>query len=181
MRSTVWLSGLLLCLSWAHASPAQTRSYKWSDIDCRQSRIVAPAGLTCRATDVVTNEGNIGVFRQWAAFGNRPEGYEHVFLWEAENGFSYLNVERTTAEFLGWMYENGRFAGNFTEPVHYHGADYSLFEDGKRGWSCAGFRRLGEPQRGGYRSIAGGILCAPPGKTVTHGQIASHIDRLRLQ
>jgi len=181
MRSGVWLSCLMACFAWAQAAPAQIRTYSWADIDCRQSRILAPAGLHCRATNVVTNEGNVGVFRQWAAFGNRPQGYEHIFLWEAQNGFSYLNVDQTTAEFLGWMYENGKFAKGFTSPTHYHDADYSQFQDVQRGWSCTGFRRLGSPQRGGYQSITGGILCAPPGKTLSDTEVAAFIDGVRIQ
>ena len=181
MRSTVWLSCLMLCLAWAQASSAQPRTYNWADIDCRQSRIVASAGLKCRTTNVVTNEGNIGVFRQWAAFGDTPGGYVHIFLWEAQNGYSYLNADQTTPEFLAWMYENGQFAKNFTSPVHYSNADYSLFQDGKRSRSCAGFRQLGRPQRGGYQSIMGGILCAPSGKTLTNDQIARFVDSVRLQ
>jgi hypothetical protein len=176
-----WLSCLMLCLGWAHAGPAQTRTYTWTDIDCRQSRIAAPQDVKCRATNVVTNEGNVGVFRQWAAFGNTPQGYQHIFLWEAQNDFSYLNADQTTPEFLAWMYENGQFARSFTSPVHERGADYSLFQGGKRGWSCAGFRRLGQPQRGGYQSITGGILCAPPGKTLTNEQVARFIGDVRAQ
>jgi hypothetical protein len=181
MRPTVWLSCLMLCLAWAQAAPAQTRTYKWADIDCRQSRIAAWPGLKCRATNVVTNEGNIGVFRQWAAFGDTSEGYVHMFVWEAQNGFSYLNADQTTPEFLAWMYENGQFAKGFTSPANYRGADYSLFQDSKRGRSCAGFRRLGRPQRGGYESITGGIFCAPPGRSLTTQQIDQFVERVRLQ
>jgi hypothetical protein len=181
MRLTVWLSCLMLWLAWAHAAPAQPRTYSWTDIDCRQSRIVASPGLKCRATNVVTNEGNIGVFRQWAAFGDTPGGYVHIFLWEAQNGFSYLNADQTTAEFLAWMYENGQFAKSFTSPIHYRDADYSLFQDSKRSWSCAGFRQFGQPQRGGYQSITGGILCAPPGKNLTNDQVARFIEGVRFK
>lgn len=55
----------------AKPAAAQARQYTWSDIDCRQSHIAAWPGLKCRATNVVTSEGNIGTFRQWAAFGDR--------------------------------------------------------------------------------------------------------------
>jgi hypothetical protein len=181
MRSVVWLSCLLLSLAWAQAAPAQTQTYAWADMDCRQSRIVAWPGLKCRTTNVVTNEGNIGVFRQWAAFGQTPEGYVHVFLWEAQNTFSYLNADQTTPEFLTWMYENGKFASRFTSPDHFHDADVCSFQDDNHGVSCAGFRRLGAPQRGGYHSILGGILCAPRGKSLSSPQIAQFIDRVRLQ
>jgi hypothetical protein len=85
----------------AAMAAAQTRQYIWSDIDCRQSRIAAWPGLKCRATNVVTSEGNIGVFRQWAAFGTSRDGYYvHLFLWEAQNSFSYLSADETTADFV---------------------------------------------------------------------------------
>ena len=86
---------------------AQQRRYAWSDIDCRQSRLAAWSGLKCRATNVVTNEGNVGAFRQWAAFGSGRGGYyAHLFLWEAQNGFSYLSADETTADFARWMFED---------------------------------------------------------------------------
>ena len=89
---------------------AQTRQYIWSDIDCRQSRIAAWPGLKCRATNVVTSEGNIGVFRQWAAFGTSRDGYyAHLFLWEAQNSFSYLSADETTADFVKGIFEHGKF------------------------------------------------------------------------
>jgi hypothetical protein len=171
----------MLWLASGPAALAQIRTYSWKDIDCRQSRIVAPPGLTCRATNVVTNEGNIGVFRQWAVFGNTPGGYEHIFLWEAQNGFSYLDADQTTPDFLAWMYENGKFASHFTSPVHYRDVDYSQFQDGKQGRSCVGFRRLGQPQRGGYKSITGGILCAPPGKPLADGELARFVGSVQFR
>ena len=69
-------------------STAQTRQYVWSDIDCRQSRITVWPGLKCRATNIVASEGNIGVFRQWAAFGTSRDGMpinvQVVGAWQAE-------------------------------------------------------------------------------------------------
>jgi VanZ family protein len=170
-----------LCFAGAGALQAQTRTYSWSDIDCRQSRIVAAPSMKCRATNVVANEGNIGVFRQWAAFGTATENYIHVFTWEAQNSFSYLAADQTTAEFLKWMYENGQFATQFSPVAHYHDADYATFRDDKHKLSCAGFRRMGKPQRGGYESITGAIMCAPPGKTLANDDITRFIDRVQLQ
>jgi hypothetical protein len=141
---------------------AQTRQYIWSDIDCRQSRIAAWPGLTCRATNVVASEGNIGVFRQWAAFGTSRDGYyAHLFLWEAQNSFSYLSADETTADFVKGIFEYGKSIAQVSPVAHY--ADYVTFKDGKAGRTCIGFRRVGRPQRGGYDALTGGILCAPPG------------------
>jgi len=65
--------------------------------------------MKCRVTNVVTTEGNIGSFRQWAAFGTTPAGYyAHMFVWEAQNSFSYLSAEETTADFVTWMFEHGK-------------------------------------------------------------------------
>ena len=151
---------------------AQTRQYVWSDIDCRQSRIAAWPGLKCRATNVVTAEGNIGVFRQWAAFGTSRDGYYvHVFLWEAQNSFSYLSADETTADFVTWIFEHGKLMTQVSPVARYKDADYVSFNDGKAGRTCIGFRRIGRPQRGGYNWLTGGILCAPPGKTIGSGDI----------
>jgi hypothetical protein len=99
---------ILFALGAAMAA-AQTRQYIWSDIDCRQSRIAAWPGLKCRATNVVTSEGNIGVFRQWAAFGTSRDGYYvHLFLWEAQNNFSYLSADEATADFVKGIFEHGK-------------------------------------------------------------------------
>jgi hypothetical protein len=181
MRLVTLFSFLMFCLAWAGVALPQTRDYTWSDIDCRESRIVVWPGLKCRATNVVVNEGNIGAFRKWAALGTTAEGYTHIFVWEAKNSFSYVTADQTTADFLKWMYENGQFASQFSPVARYHEADYSTFRDDKLGKSCAGFRRMGRPQRDGYELVIGAILCAPPGKNLTNDQITQFIDGVRLQ
>ena len=81
------------------------------------------------------------------------------------------------------MYENGQFAKGFTSVAHYRDADYAAFQYAKRGWTCAGFRRLGPPQRGGYESIMRGIICAPPpsGKNLTNQQVDPFVEPVRLK
>ena len=161
---------------------AQARQYTWADIDCRQSRIAAWPGLKCRATNLVASEGNIGVFRQWAAFGTSRDGYyAHLFLWEAQNSFSYLSADETTADFVKGIFEHGRFVAQVSPVARYKDADYVTFKDGKAGRTCIGFRRVGGPQRGGYDSLTGGILCAPSGKTITEAELSVFIDKARLQ
>jgi hypothetical protein len=168
----------LLVLLAAPAMAAQP-SYQWSDIDCAQSRIAAWPGLRCRTTNVVTTEGNIGAYRRWSAFGTTSEGYVQIFLWEAQNAFSFITTEDTTEDFLKWMYENGRSARQFSTVVRYHEADYSSFRDGQR--TCVGFRRTGSPRRGGYDKIVGGIFCAPVGQTLTAAQVTQFVDRVQLR
>lgn len=169
-------------LATAETASAQTTSYTWTDIDCRKSRIVAWSGLKCRGTNVVTSDGNIGAFRQWAAFGTGHDGYYvHMFLWEAQNAFSYLGANETTAQFVKWMFEHGQSVAEVSPVARTWDADYVRFTDGKHGRRCVGFRRLGRFQRGGYDSVTGGILCAPSGKTITDKDIALFIDNVRLQ
>ena len=74
MRIVMSLACCILLVLITGTAAAQAPRYIWSDIDCRQSRIAAWPGLKCRATNVVTSEGNIGVFRQWAAFGTSWDG-----------------------------------------------------------------------------------------------------------
>jgi hypothetical protein len=172
---------LVFCIAHGNGLSAQSASYTWSDIDCRQSPIVAWPGLTCRTTNVVTTEGNIGSFREWSAFGNTPEGYTHIFYWETQNSFSYIETMETTVEFLKWMFEDGQYASGYSSVSRYHDSDYATFKDGKKGLDCVGFRRVGPPQRGGYQSIAGGIRCAPRGNSLTREEIARFIDRAQIQ
>lgn len=161
---------------------AQAKRYTWSDIDCRQSRLTVWAGLTCRATNVVTSEGNVGAFRQWAAVGTSRDGYYvHMFLWEAQNTFSYLSADETTAEFIAWIFENGKFIAQPSPVARYKDADYVTFRDGKAGRMCVGFRRMGGPQRGGYDSLTGGVLCGPPGANLTEADISVFIDSVRAR
>jgi hypothetical protein len=182
MRIVASAASLMACLATLGSAAAQTRSYSWADIDCRQSRIAAWSGLKCRATNVVTNEGNIGVFRQWTAFGSAPDGYYvHMFVWEAQNSFSYLTADETTADFVMWMFEHGKSTSDVSPVARYRDADYVIFRDDKHQRLCTGFRRMGNFQRGGYDSITGGILCAPPGKKLTEKDVALFIVNVRLQ
>jgi hypothetical protein len=79
------------------------------------------------------------------------------------------------------MFEHGTSVARISAVTRYQDADYVTFNDDKEGRSCAGFRRLGKFQRGGYDSIMGGILCAPPGKVVATADITKLIDNVRLQ
>jgi len=182
MRIVTSMACCILFVLASKTAAAQARQYVWSDIDCRQSRIAAWPGLKCRATNVVTSEGNIGVFRQWAAFGTSREGYyAHLFLWESQNSFSYLSADETTADFVKWIFEYGQSITQVSPVARYEDADYVTFKDGKLGRSCTGFRRVGRPQRGGYDSLTGGIFCAPSGKPLTQADVGMYIDKARLQ
>ena len=182
MRTVALFAFFAVVLALAGTASTQPPSYTWADIDCRQSRIVAWSGLKCRATNVVTGDGNIGVFRQWTAFGTGRDGYYvHMFLWEAQNNFSYLSAEEKTAQFVTWMFEHGQSVADVSPVARSNGADYVTFKDGKQDRRCVGFRRLGKFQRGGYDSVTGGILCAPAGKTMTDKDIGLFIDNVRLQ
>jgi hypothetical protein len=180
-RTLFVLASLALPLVGTGGAQSQAKGYVWTDIDCRQSRIVAWPGLKCRSTNVVTGEGNIGEFRQWSAFGTGPGGhYVHIFVWEALNTFSYIPAADTTAEFVKWMFEDGKSASHMSPVMHYKAADYITLRDDSKERTCVGFRRLGSPQRGGYASLTGGILCAAPGKTVAESDVTLFIDSVRL-
>jgi len=118
---------------------------------------------------------------QWSTYGVTSEGYVHVFLWEAQNSFSYLTTDEITADFLKWVHVNGQFATKFSPVARYHDVDYTTFRDDKQQRACAGFRRTGNERRGGYDWIMGGILCAPAGKNLTQDQFFRFVDNVRLQ
>jgi hypothetical protein len=176
-KRVLFLSCLALSVVGVSAMAAQ-QTYSWSDITCNQSRIAAWTGLKCQTTNVVTTEGNIGSFRRWSAAGHTREGYVHLFLWEGQNSYSYIDPSETTGEFLKWMYGAGK-PTDFSAVFRYHNVDAVSFKDGQ--FPCAGFRRIGNPRRGGYDWVMGGILCAPRGQTLTNEQFGQFIDRVRLQ
>lgn len=176
-RRALALSCLALSVVGVTAMAAQ-QTYTWSDIDCSQSRIATWPGLKCQSTNVVTTEGNIGAFKRWTAYGHTRQGYTHLFLWEGQNAYSYIGAEETTAEFLKWMYGAGK-PTQFSAVFRFHDVDVVSFKDGQ--YNCAGFRKIGNPRRGGYDWILGGIQCAPLGQTLTNEQFGQFIDRVRLQ
>jgi hypothetical protein len=181
-RIAALAAGVLALGVCERTASAQAKRYTWSDIDCRQSRLTAWPGLTCRVTNVVTGDGNVGAFRQWAAFGTSRDGYYvHMFLWETQNAFSYLSADDTTAEFIAWIFENGKFITQPSPVARYRDADYVTFKDAKAGRMCLGFRRMGRPQRGGYDSLTGGILCGPPGANISEADISALIDNVHAR
>lgn len=182
MRTNLFLGCLISALAWAAAAPAQSqKTYEWTVADCAQSPIAPWPGLTCKATNQVVSEGNVGAFRRWSAYGNTSEGYVHIFLWQAQNNFSYITTDETTADFIKWMYEHGQQASQFSPVSRYRDADYITFMDGQNSKVCSGFRRTGSMHRGGYEWIMGGILCAPPGRQLTTAQVNQFIDRVQLR
>src|SRR3979411_968159 len=112
-RLAFFLSFLTLSFAGAGAASAQT-TYNWSDIDCKQSRIASWPGLRCKATNIVTTEGNVGAFRRWSAYGTTSEGYIDILLWEAPHSFHSVTTDETTADFLKWMHVNGQSASRFS-------------------------------------------------------------------
>jgi len=179
MRAVGWfLSCVISCCAWMTAMAAE-KTYTWSDADCGQSRIATWPGLKCQSTNVVTTEGNVGAFRRWAAFGHTPEGYIHLFLWEGVNEYSYIPEETTTPEFLKWIYGPEGKPAQFSPVFRLHNVDAASFRDGQ--YSCAGFRRTGNPRRGGYDWVLGGLICAPLGRTLTNEQFGQFIDKVRLR
>lgn len=131
MRFVTSLACCILLVLATRTAAAQAPQYIWSDIDCRQSRIAVWPGLKCRATNIVTSEGNIGVFRQWAAFGTSRDGYYvQMFLWDGQNTFSYLSADETTGDFVKGIFENGRGMTQVSPVARY--GDWRLRE--LQGW-----------------------------------------------
>ena len=79
------------------------------------------------------------------------------------------------------MFEHGKTSGQLSPIARYKDSDYVTFRDEKFERICVGFRRLGKYQRGGYDSITGGVMCAPPGKSLTNNDIGIFIDSVKLQ
>ena len=71
---------------------------------------------------------------------DHAEGYyAHMFVWDAQNTFSYVSAEETTADFAKWMFEHGKSVSQVAPVARYKDADYVTFKDDKHGRICVGF------------------------------------------
>jgi hypothetical protein len=150
----------------------------WSDVDCAQSKIVAPAGFKCRATqEYYGGQGTAssdagGKFRQWSASATLNNVRLYYFLHEAIGGRSNITATESLEERIKQL---GRKADkNFSQTLPMAGGDYVRYE-GPAGQPCVGIRKYGPSTSIGFRWIMAGTRCAQKDKTISDQDIASFI------
>jgi hypothetical protein len=156
----------------------------WSDIDCSQSKIVAPPGLKCRATQEMAGSntakfagagGAQGIFREWLTIGKK-DGVKLYYLGHETIGTnSYKAVYLTLEEEIRDRSPYAKDGRSFTPNSTMAGGDYIRFTNGQ-GEACVAIRKVGPVQAKGYKWVLLANECVPAGNAISDGDIARLIS-----
>jgi hypothetical protein len=170
---------LLAAISFGVESKAQD-TIRWSDIDCGQSRIAAPSGLKCRATQDYAGghsgweAGAGGTFRRWTAFGAHGGAGLFYYLAEATSPGASIMEGASLKQDIRSEMRDSNMIHDFSPLGHRGGVDYMTFTSAS-GHACVGIRRYGPSQGDGYQWILYGVRCDPRGRPVTDAEIEGFI------
>ena len=166
---------LLGVIGLAGPAPAQDKAV-WGDVDCAQSKIIAPSGLKCRATqEYALGIRTIG--RLWAAFGTL--GGVKLYYYVADVSSTVGRGAGVTTSALDTSLTSvspqGKNATGFSALLSRSGADFLTFTSAA-GEPCVGIRKFG-PRGGdsGYKWILYATRCSPKGKPVSEQAIEKFI------
>jgi hypothetical protein len=163
------------------AAAVGQQTARWHDIDCRQSRIAAPPGLKCRATQNYAGGQSGwdadagGTFRRWLALGDRDGVGLFYYLAEATSLEASVMEGSSLQKDIRSEMRDGNMLHDFSPLGHRLGADYMTFTSAS-GHACVGIRRYGPSQGAGYKWILYGVRCDPRGGAITDAQIDSFIS-----
>jgi hypothetical protein len=174
------LAGLIVAGGVALPAAAQD-TRKWADIDCAQSKIIAPAGLKCRATQVYHGaQGNAGTsaggaFQRWSAYGT--VGGSKFFYFVAEGSEPQSSVY-TSFTLLDTITQAGgaltRGATELSELKQAAGGDYATFKR-PPGEACFAMRKYGPSQGSRFKWLMYGGRCDPVANAASPAEIAKFI------
>ncbi len=182
LRPTLaWTLGMS-CLV-GHMTSALAQQYlAWANIDCAQSKIAAPAGLKCRATQEVSGStGSIsgagagGMFRWWSASGTLGETKLYYRLSEATSLRAEIRETASLEDGVKKMSRQGKEAKDFSTMTHRAGVDLLTFVSAA-GEPCVGFRRYGPSALTGYKWILTATRCTPKNNPASEAEIDKFIS-----
>lgn len=170
--------GLVTLGLWS-ALPAKAvaQNIVWGEIDCAKSRLLAPSGTKCRATNRYPGDNGVGEFQIWSVRGDNP--YLFLILNEALLSNSSLRFTNTTEDYLRSI-GPGKEGTAFSAKAHRDGYDYLTFRS-KAGAECTGFRKGGPSRSVGYLWVLGGILCLPSGAQLDQARIFKFMDDAQVK
>jgi hypothetical protein len=182
LRSTlVWTLGMSCLVGQTMGALAQ-QIRVWADVDCAQSKIAAPAGLKCRATQETSGgTGNIsgagagGMFRRWSAFGTLRGVKFYYHLSEATSLKAEIRESASLEDGVKNMSPQGKEAKDFSTMTHRAGVDLLTFASAA-GEPCVGIRRYGPSALTGYKWILNATRCTPKGKPASEAEIDKFIS-----
>ena len=148
----------------------------WSDIDCSQSHIKAPAGIKCRATQEYAGgtgatSGAGGIFRRWAAFGKIGKATVYYWMGEGLGGQSNFRETRSFDSVVRNTSPEGKDARNFSELKQVPGADYMSFTS-VHGERCFGIHVFGPAVGVGHKWILMATRCERRDRDFSADEIA---------
>jgi hypothetical protein len=177
ISAAFWAGFLLTCV--AAGAEAQEKPI-WSDIECGQSKLVAPTGLKCRATQeysggsrLASGSGPNGISRDWAAFGTVNGNRFYYFGKEAISArssvFPYVLVDAIRS-----LSPQGRNATGFSSPEQMDRADYLRFTSAA-GAACIAVRKEGPARKLGFEWIVIATECAQSGKSMSGEELRTFV------
>jgi hypothetical protein len=180
LRIVPVLCVLAMGFSLTGVSAQETR--KWSDVDCAQSKIIAPSGLKCRSTQLysgsdskVMGAGAGGQFQRWIAYGTLTDGSQvFVYASEAAEPQSWTRPTASLEEVVRGFNRDFQSAKDFTQLAQVNGGDYQRFTNPK-GDACVAIRKVGGSQSAGYQWYLVAGKCAVKGASISDAQIADFL------
>jgi hypothetical protein len=161
-------------------SLAQT-SYGWSDVDCGQSRIVAPQGATCQATNVYTGRDAAGgAGRRHLVRSDSPQGWSLIVISEAVDTGAYIATRTATVDYLKAL-DKRVIDGSDWSAGTTDGSIQTYTFRSTEGEACVGFRKVGEARSTGHDWLMHGLRCLPKGHEMSPAEIGGFIDSARVR
>jgi|tagenome__1003787_1003787.scaffolds.fasta_scaffold20661601_2 hypothetical protein len=136
----------------------------WSDIDCSQTHIVAPAGLRCRESNVVGTRGLAtstggGQIKRWTSYGTVKQAKLYYYAQQVLSPRTYIQVG-VMAEKIRGISPEAKNASSMSERTERSGVDFLTFV-GAKGESCVGLRKIGPSTSAGAAWVLYATRCTP--------------------
>jgi hypothetical protein len=152
----------------------------WSDIDCSQSKIDAPVGPRCRATNVFGTRGaptstGGGQVKSWNASGILDQVKLYYFVTEIIDTNSGVKVG-TLADDLRSISPQARGVTDMPASERRGDADVVTFVNVLKD-NCVGLRKNGPTRGGGYKWVLYATRCTPAARKASDADINAFTAR----
>jgi hypothetical protein len=148
----------------------------WSDVDCAQSKLVTPAGLRCRATNVFGTRGVAtstggGQVKSWNASGIVQQTKLYYYVTEIIDTTSYVQVASLSDD-IRVISPQAKGAANMSGLERKGDADLVTFNNAQND-NCVGIRKYEPARGGGYRWVLYATRCTPAAQKASDAEISA--------